>query len=91
MRPEAAACGELIYDILACLGPVTAEMALPLYVAVSTDTGCFAYANTTAYTHAVAAALLRGTGNRLPDGQQGVLPHQEPEADAAGGRHPQWL
>ena len=59
VRPEAAACGELIYDILARLGPVTAEMALPLYVAVSTDTGCFAYANTSAYTHAVAAALLR--------------------------------
>lgn len=59
VRPEAAACGELIYDILARLGPVTAEMALPLYVAMSTDTGCFAYANTTAYTHAVAAALLR--------------------------------
>ena len=59
VRPGAAACGELIYDILARLGPVTAEMALPLYVAVSTDTGCFAYANTTAHTHAVAAALLR--------------------------------
>ena len=59
VRPEAAACGELVYDILARLGPVTAEMALPLYVAVSTDTGCFAYANTTSHTHAVAAALLR--------------------------------
>ncbi len=59
VRPEAAACGELIYDILAQLGPITPEMALPLYVAVSTDTGCFAYANTTAQTHAVAAALLR--------------------------------
>lgn len=59
VRPEAAATGEIIYDILARLGPVTAEMALPLYVAVSTDCGCFAYGNTTAYTHAVAAALLR--------------------------------
>ncbi len=59
VRPEAAATGEIIYDILAQLGPVTAEMALPLYVAVSTDCGCFAYNNTTAYTHAVAAALLR--------------------------------
>ena len=59
VRPEAAACGELIYDILAALGPITPDMALPLYVAVSTDTGCFAYANTTAHTHAVAAALLR--------------------------------
>ena len=59
VRPEAAACGELIYDILSDLGPITPEMALPLYVAVSTDTGCFAYANTTAQTHAVAAALMR--------------------------------
>ena len=59
VRPSAAATGEIIYDILAALGPVTAEMALPLYVAVSTDCGCFAYNNTTAYTHAVAAALLR--------------------------------
>ena len=58
VRPEAAACGELIYDILAQLGPITAELALPLYVAVSTDTGCFAYANTTAHTHKVAAALM---------------------------------
>ena len=33
-------------------------MALPLYAAVSTDTGCFVYANTTADTHRVAAALL---------------------------------
>ena len=58
VRPEAAACGELIYDILAELGPITPEIALPLYVAVSTDTGCFVYNNTTANTHAVAAALL---------------------------------
>ena len=59
VRPGAAATGEIIYDILARLGPVTAEMALPLYVAVSTDTGCFAYSNTTAHTHAVAAAQQR--------------------------------
>ena len=59
VRPSAAATGEIIYDILAALGPVTAEMALPLYVALATDCGCFAYNNTTAYTHAVAAALLR--------------------------------
>lgn len=59
VRPEAAATGEIVYDILSALGPITPDMALPLYVAVSTDSGCFAYNNTTAYTHAVAAALLR--------------------------------
>ena len=31
---------------------------MPLYVAVSTDTGCFQYSNTTADTHRVAAALM---------------------------------
>lgn len=58
VRSEAAACGELVFDILSALGPITPEIALSLYVAVSTDTGCFAYNNTTARTHAVAAALL---------------------------------
>jgi len=58
VRPEAAACGELMYDILLELDAVTPEVALALYVAISTDTGCFAYANTTAQTHAVAAKLM---------------------------------
>ena len=53
-----AACGELVYDILRTLGPVTQRMAAPLYVAVATDTGCFQYSNTTADTHRVAAALM---------------------------------
>jgi phosphoesterase RecJ-like protein len=59
LRAEAAACGELVYDILTQLGPVTAEMALPLYMAVATDTGGFIYGNTTANTHAVAAELIK--------------------------------
>lgn len=53
-----AACGEILYEICRELGEVTPEVALPLYAAISTDTGCFVYANTTAHTHAVAAALL---------------------------------
>ena len=55
---ERAACGELMYDILRLLGPVTADIATPLYVAVSTDCGCFVYGNTTAATHRVAAHLI---------------------------------
>ena len=53
-----AACGELIYEICTALGAMNEQVALPLYVAVSTDTGCFVYANTTADTHRVAAALM---------------------------------
>ena len=55
---ERAACGELMYDILRLLGPITADIATPLYVAVSTDCGCFVYGNTTAATHRVAAHLI---------------------------------
>ena len=56
--PGRAACGEIVYEICRELGEITPEVALPLYAAVATDTGCFVYANTTANTHAVAAALL---------------------------------
>ena len=58
VRPEAAACGELMYDILLELGALNREAALLLYLAISTDTGCYAYTNTTARTHAVTAALM---------------------------------
>ena len=35
LRSEAAACGELMYSILSRLGPITPEIALPLYVAAA--------------------------------------------------------
>lgn len=56
--PEMAACGEIVYELIRLLTPLTKEIALPLYVAVSTDTGCFVYSNTTAHTHRVAAELM---------------------------------
>lgn len=55
---DAAACGEIVHDIIALLAAVTPDIALPLYVAIATDTGCFVYSNTTARTHRIAAALL---------------------------------
>ena len=58
LEADKAACGEIVYEICRELGEITPEVALPLYVAVSTDTGCFVYANTTANTHRVAAALM---------------------------------
>ena len=53
-----AACGEIVLDILKELGPVTADLAVPLYVAIATDTGCFQYGNTTAASHRAAAELI---------------------------------
>lgn len=59
LRFESAACGEIIYDILLELGlAITAEIALPLYVAIATDTGCFVYTNTTSETHRITAHLM---------------------------------
>lgn len=55
---EAAACGEIIYHIIRALTAVSPAIAMLLYVAISTDTGCFVYTNTTADTHRIAAALL---------------------------------
>ena len=55
---EAAACGEIIYRVIRELTAVTPAIAMLLYVAISTDTGCFVYTNTTADTHRIAAALL---------------------------------
>ena len=58
LEADSAACGEIVYDILRQLTPLTPEIALPLYVAISTDTGGFIYSNVTAATHRAAAALM---------------------------------
>lgn len=58
LDPGKAACGEIVFALLQELGaPLDPVSAGALYVAVSTDTGCFQYSNTTANTLRVAAAL----------------------------------
>ena len=67
LEADSAACGEIVYDILRQLTPLTPEMALPLYVAISTDTGCFVYSNTTPDTHRIAAALMPELSTITPE------------------------
>lgn len=56
---ECASCGELVLDIIKGLcGDVTSAEAELLYIAVSTDTGCFQYGNTRAATLRAAAELI---------------------------------
>lgn len=58
--PQAGACAEILYDVLTAMGfRLDQAMARALYTAVSTDTGCFRYANTTAHTFTVAAACAQ--------------------------------
>lgn len=55
-----ASCGEIILSLIGLLhdGPTKEEADL-LYIAVSTDTGCFQYANVTERTFLAAAVLAR--------------------------------
>lgn len=53
---ESAACAEIIWELLLDMGVEPDEkMAEAVYVGVSTDTGCFRFANTNAHTFDVAA------------------------------------
>ncbi len=57
---HAGACAEIVYDVLSIAGvSLDRQMALALYTAVSTDTGCFRYANTTAHSFLTAAACAQ--------------------------------
>lgn len=58
--PESASCAEIVWDVLRAMG-VRADQAIAeaVYVGVSTDTGCFRYANTTAHTFETAADCSR--------------------------------
>jgi phosphoesterase RecJ-like protein len=65
VEPKAAACAEIIYDVLMMLGATLDKpTAEALYTAVATDTGCFRYANTTAHSYRTAAACA-DTGANL--------------------------
>jgi len=62
-----ASCGEVIFDILMAIsGSVSSATAERLYVALSTDTGCFSFGNTTANTLFVASLLVEsGAPNKI--------------------------
>ncbi len=56
---EAAAAGELVFEVIARLGAeLTPEIATCLMTALMVDSGRFSYSNTTPNTHHIAAALL---------------------------------
>ena len=49
--PSAAACAEMVYDLVAALGvPLTQPIAVALYAGILTDTGSFRHANITRRT-----------------------------------------
>ena len=68
---SSAACGEIVYELLMDMGAkMTKEIAWRLYIAISTDTGCFRYANTNAHTYRVAAACAETGADLYPITQE---------------------
>ena len=61
---DACATGEIIFDIAKRLAEmkkidgITEEMAVGMYAAISSDSGCFKYSNTKPHTHEVASELV---------------------------------
>lgn len=64
IRPEASACGEVLYEVLSAVAEKRGLGELPrrvkdlIYTAISADTGCFRYSNVSQSTHALAAKLI---------------------------------
>ncbi len=57
--PDSAACGEVLFRVFQAMEvSLSPQIALLLYMAIATDTGCFVYSNTTPATHRIAAALM---------------------------------
>lgn len=67
VEADKAACGEIVHALLTELGvTVTKRIAECLYTAISTDTGCFKFSNTSANTHRTAAALIDAGADVYP-------------------------
>ena len=59
VMPEKAATGEIVLLVLRAMGvEIDPDIASMIYIAISTDTGCFAYSNTTADAHRAAAEMI---------------------------------
>lgn len=67
VKAEKSSCAEAVMELILNINTdITQEEATLLYIGLSTDTGCFQYANTNAATLRAGAELLRlGANNKL--------------------------
>ena len=60
LNVDFASCGEIVFEILMTMsGSISSTTAESLYVAISTDTGCFSFSNTTANSLYTASILVQ--------------------------------
>ncbi len=68
-----ASCAELVWDVLSLMGVrMDRDIGEAVYVGLSTDTGCFRYANTTAHTFLTASQCAQ-TGARIYELNQALF------------------
>lgn len=66
IRGEKASCAEIVMELIQTINAdLTPEEATLLYIGLSTDTGCFQYANTDAAAFRAAAELLRAGADSI--------------------------
>ena len=66
LEGDSASCGEIVYLVIKALGiEPDPNLASLLYIAVSTDTGCFRQANTTARSLTTAGELVRAGADHV--------------------------
>jgi len=59
VEPHTSSCGEMVYELYKAFNiPIDYRSALFMYAAIITDTGSFAYENTSSKTHAITADLI---------------------------------
>lgn len=64
-NPMWAACCEGIWELLQTYGPICdKQIAQLIFTGIMTDTGCFAYSNTTQSTHSIAAQIIALCGDQ---------------------------
>ena len=61
--PEASSCGEVLFGVIEAMleieqKPINSKIAECIYAALSSDTGCFRYSNTSPSAHLLAARLV---------------------------------
>jgi len=61
-----AACGQIVFEVVKQFAKITPEIGEALYVALSTDCGCFQYSNTNAEAHRAAADLIESGFDLYP-------------------------
>lgn len=74
--PAAAAVAEMVYKLILALGvELTPEIATNLYVGISTDTGSYQFANTTAESFEVTSKLVTAGAKPGEIGERVYLSH----------------